>query len=229
MYLVINKWVIAVNVSNFSGQYLRNHWTLDIDVLDYIGIVWPKEHSHEVWSVPPVTPCIQISPPTGFTIFLYSLFTVPISIGHISVTPWRWLEYMAETCSSCVLFIIRRHTDHMKIYCFFHIILVLLFFIVYFVCVCLISYIMYSYCYVCSVLGILFHCVVLCIVCVWMWTVLLWPGVKPNSSYEIYHVGNTRWFKYDRDWFVCKQAALRSSYATLREWSHNLHPPSCSG
>ena len=39
----------------------------------------------------------------------------------------------------------------------------------------------------------------------------------------------TRWFKYDRDWFVCKQAALRSSCATLREWSHNLHPPSCSG
>ena len=25
---------------------------------------------------------------------------------------------------------------------------------------------MYAYCYVCSVLGILFHCVVLCIVCV---------------------------------------------------------------
>ena len=40
---------------------------------------------------------------------------------------------------------------------------------------------------------------------------------------------HTRWFKYDRDWFVCKQAALRSSCATLREWSHNLHPPSCSG
>ena len=39
----------------------------------------------------------------------------------------------------------------------------------------------------------------------------------------------TRWFKYDRDWFVCKQAALRSSCATLREWSHNLHPPSCLG
>ena len=32
---------------------------------------------------------------------------------------------------------------------------------------------------------------------------------------------NTRWFKYDRDWFVSKQAALRSSCATLREWSHN--------
>ena len=40
---------------------------------------------------------------------------------------------------------------------------------------------------------------------------------------------DTRWFKYDWDWFVCKQAALRSSCATLREWSHNLHPPSCSG
>ena len=37
----------------------------------------------------------------------------------------------------------------------------------------------------------------------------------------------TRWFKYDRDWCVCKQAALRSSCAALREWSHNLHPPSC--
>jgi len=31
---------------------------LDIGVLGYIGIVWPKEHSPEVWSVPPVTPCI---------------------------------------------------------------------------------------------------------------------------------------------------------------------------
>ena len=27
----------------------------------------------------------------------------------------------------------------------------------------------------------------------------------------------TRWLKSDRDWFVCKQAALRSSCATLRE------------
>jgi hypothetical protein len=40
---------------------------------------------------------------------------------------------------------------------------------------------------------------------------------------------STRWFKYDRDWFVSKQAALRSGCATLREWSHNLYPPSCSG
>jgi len=29
---------------------------------------------------------------------------------------------------------------------------------------------------------------------------------------------STRWFKYDREWFVCKQAALHISCATLREW-----------
>jgi len=40
---------------------------LDIGVLGYIGIVWPKEHSPEVWSVPPVTPCI--SPSHFFNIY----------------------------------------------------------------------------------------------------------------------------------------------------------------
>ena len=35
-----------------------------VDVLGYIGIVWPKEHSPEVWSVPPVTPCINTYVPT---------------------------------------------------------------------------------------------------------------------------------------------------------------------
>ena len=42
----------------FSGLYLRNRSTLDIGVLGYIGIVWPKEHSSEVSHIPPVTPCI---------------------------------------------------------------------------------------------------------------------------------------------------------------------------
>jgi hypothetical protein len=42
----------------FSGQYLHNHSTLDIGVLGYIGIVRPKEHSPEVMSFPPGTPCI---------------------------------------------------------------------------------------------------------------------------------------------------------------------------
>ena len=57
-YLVINKCVTAVKVSNFSGHYLRNRSTLDIGVLGYIGIVWPKEHSAEVWHIPSGTPCI---------------------------------------------------------------------------------------------------------------------------------------------------------------------------
>jgi len=56
-----------------------------------------------------------------------------------------------------------------------------------------------------------------------------WNGQLFAKYREALSFGNTRWFKYDRDWFVCKQAALRSSCATLREWSHNLHPPSCSG
>jgi len=39
MYLVINKCVTAVKISNFSGHYLRNRSTLDIGVLVYIGIL----------------------------------------------------------------------------------------------------------------------------------------------------------------------------------------------
>jgi len=58
MYLVINKCVTAVKVSNLSGHYLRNRSTLDIGVLGYIGIVSPKEHPPEVWHIPPGTPCI---------------------------------------------------------------------------------------------------------------------------------------------------------------------------
>ena len=38
MYLVIDKCVTAVKVSNFSGHYLRNRSNLDIGVLGYIGI-----------------------------------------------------------------------------------------------------------------------------------------------------------------------------------------------
>ena len=42
----------------FDGHYLRNRSTLDIGVLVYIGIVQHKEHSPEVLSIPPGTPCI---------------------------------------------------------------------------------------------------------------------------------------------------------------------------
>jgi len=60
MYLVINKCVTAVKILNFSGHYPRNRLTLDIGVLGYIGIVQHKEHSPEVLSIPPGTPCIYI-------------------------------------------------------------------------------------------------------------------------------------------------------------------------
>jgi len=63
MYLVINKCVTAVKVSNFSGHYIRNCSTLDIGVLGYIGIVQHKEHSPEVLSIPPGTPCINFREP----------------------------------------------------------------------------------------------------------------------------------------------------------------------
>jgi len=42
----------------FDGRYLRNRSTLDIGVLGYIGIVQHKEHSPEVLSIPPWTPCV---------------------------------------------------------------------------------------------------------------------------------------------------------------------------
>ena len=77
MYLVINKWVIAVKVSNFSGQYLRNHWTLDIGVLGYIGII---EHSPEVWSVTPVTPFIS-NKMQRYTVYLCLETAIHVSVG----------------------------------------------------------------------------------------------------------------------------------------------------
>jgi hypothetical protein len=60
MYLVINKFVTAVKVSNFSGHYLRNRSNLDKGVLGYIGILYHKEHPPEVWHIPPGTPCIVL-------------------------------------------------------------------------------------------------------------------------------------------------------------------------
>jgi len=58
MYLIINKCVTAVKISDFSGHYLRNRSTLNIGVLGYIGIVEHKEHSPEVFYIPPGTLCI---------------------------------------------------------------------------------------------------------------------------------------------------------------------------
>jgi len=61
------------------------------------------------------------------------------------------------------------------------------------------------------------------------WRPVWLNGAKYSRYSKVLTTLNTKWFKYDRDWCMCKQAALRSSCATLREWSHNLHFPSCSG
>jgi len=42
MYLIINKWVTSVKVSNFSGHYLRNRSTLVISVYFNIRNTLPK-------------------------------------------------------------------------------------------------------------------------------------------------------------------------------------------
>ena len=71
MYLVMNKCVTAVKVSNFFGHYLRNRSTLGIGVLGYIGIVQHKEHSPEVLSFPPGTLCIYMYMCIYIYIYIY--------------------------------------------------------------------------------------------------------------------------------------------------------------
>ena len=83
----------------FDVQYLRNHRTLDIGVLGYIGIVWPKEHSPEVRSFPPGTPCIYSiysylslpqavcsqSTSSHLTTFIFILVFFHLSLGLLRV------------------------------------------------------------------------------------------------------------------------------------------------
>jgi hypothetical protein len=96
----------------------------------------------------------------------------------------------SEGLSNRVSIIIRRYIDHMRfaaiwLFCLSHSFGSILYHFMYGCMFCMLMFnfvqvsLMYSYCYVCSVLGILFHCVVLCIVCVYMCTVLLLLGVNP--------------------------------------------------
>ena len=74
----------------FDGHYLRNLSTLDIGVLGYIGKVQHKEHSPEVLSIPPGTPCIGWSRHTAMiqhsTIILYYKASKDELSWHVIIT-----------------------------------------------------------------------------------------------------------------------------------------------
>jgi hypothetical protein len=146
----------------------------------------------------------------------------------VSTNEVKWSESPRKRVS----IIIRRYTNHMKFYCFFHILLVLMSFTVYtvvrFVCFCLILYIIYPFCHVyvfllllcMSVLSIAFHCVVVCTVCVSMCTVLLPPGVNPIAvnKYILSHiVMKCIDFIYSRT-LDCEQLGLRVFYKTSKNF-----------
>ena len=81
----------------FSGQYLRNRSTLDIGVLGYIGIVYPKEHSPEVLSIPPGTPCIYRHKGTRCQRFsVAKTFRIALSNGTFSWTHLTTLSLLIQ-------------------------------------------------------------------------------------------------------------------------------------
>ena len=100
MYLVINKCVTAVKVSNFSGYYLRNPSTLDIGVLGYIGIVQHREHSPEFLSISPGTPCIQGGPSVGIQYIVYSARKFPAIIHNTCKKNNYCIPTFGPTCIS---------------------------------------------------------------------------------------------------------------------------------
>ena len=114
MYLLINKCVTAVKVSNFSGHYLRNRSTLDIGVLGYIGIVQHKEHPPEVLHIPPGTPCIAyilVSLPGLMFVISILLFLFvsanacirPISHCHLLLLPVYFKSYLSTAWNQQLL------------------------------------------------------------------------------------------------------------------------------
>jgi len=71
---------------------------LDIGVLGYIGIVQHKEHSPEVLSIPPGTPCVYMYKHThsvGTKIFVYFVAdSCIILIYHF----WSWTTHVPSNC-----------------------------------------------------------------------------------------------------------------------------------
>ena len=88
---------------------IYNRSTLDIGVLGYIVIVQHKEHSPEVLSIPPGTPCIyvlltflQLCLYIGFLLLLLLVFSPWAGLGRdqSSVRRLVWLWYAASWASS---------------------------------------------------------------------------------------------------------------------------------
>ena len=77
----------------FDGHYLHNRSTLDIGVLGYIGIVQHKEHSPEVLSIPPETPCIYHVIVNCQQIFIYKHIKKQ---GH----PFNKISIYEDTCQN---------------------------------------------------------------------------------------------------------------------------------
>jgi len=94
MYLVINKWVTAVKFSKFSGHYVRNRSTLDKGSLGYIGTVKHKEHSPEVWHIPPGTPCIYTRCPRRNVPDFGRVF---LMLNYTDITPNTYVQSRTVT------------------------------------------------------------------------------------------------------------------------------------
>ena len=110
MYLVINKCVTAVKISNFSGHYLRNRSTLDIVVLGYIGIVQHKEHSPEVLHIPPGTLCmLAIISTSGNRCSVTGVVDVVIVRDRRSKVRFRKMQVIPPELQTHVNTTIRRH------------------------------------------------------------------------------------------------------------------------
>jgi hypothetical protein len=82
----------------FSGLYLRNRSTLDIGVLGYIGILYPKEHPPKVCHIAPETSCICVC--VCIRVYIYNV----MEIQHFKVSKmWQYnqsteFEHNATTC-----------------------------------------------------------------------------------------------------------------------------------
>ena len=94
-----HKCVTAVKVSNFTGHYLRNRSNLDIGVLGVFGIVEHMEQPPEIWSVPPVTPCISCSRKGTeflfnnlFINFSFIYFVIFVTSDYITLHPVPGVE-----------------------------------------------------------------------------------------------------------------------------------------